>query len=232
VEHDFGHRVTGSFEWLRKRGSDGFVYAAQGSSGLNVNALGLSYGFGGNYLLENARMDRYGEAIVTVRRTFGEQYGWMASYTRSSAVSNAVLDINADQPLQVASNLGAMPWDAPNRWMGWAYLPLPWKNWAVAVLADYRTGFPYPVVNEYGVVQGAVDGQRYPSNFDLNVHVERRFVFRGYRLALRVGANNLTGHRNPTAVNNVVGAPAFGTFYGDEGRHFVARIRFLGRLGK
>ena len=108
----------------------------------------------------------------------------------------------------------------------------PQYRWAVAAMVDYRTGFPYSVVNEHGYVQGAVDAQRYPSNFDLNPHLERRFVFRGYRLAARVGMNNVTGHRNPTAVNNIVGSPSFGTFYGIEGRHFVVRLRFLGRLGK
>ena len=48
---------------------------------------------------------------------------------------------------------------------------------------------------------------------------ERRFTFRGKRLALRVGVNNLTDHRNPTAVNNVIGSPQYLQFFGDEGRH-------------
>jgi hypothetical protein len=229
VQHDFGHRIAGTFEWLRKRGDDGFVYAAAETSGLDTNGLGLSYGFGGNYVLTNARSDRYDEASIMVRQTFGEQYGWMASYTRSRALSNSVLDINADQPLQVANNFGAMPWDAPNRVLGWAYLPLPRRDWAVATMVDYRTGFPYSVVDEHGYVQGGADSHRYPANFDWNLHIEKRFMFRGYRLALRLGANNLTAHRNPTAVDNVTGAATFGTFYGSEGRHFVVRVRFLGR---
>jgi hypothetical protein len=29
-----------------------------------------------------------------------------------------------------------MPWDAPNRFLGWTYLGLPWKNWSIAALAD------------------------------------------------------------------------------------------------
>jgi hypothetical protein len=41
--------------------------------------------------------------------------------------------------------------------------------------------------------------------------------------------NNITDRLNPTAVNNVVGAPGFRQFYGAEGRHFVVRIRFFGR---
>jgi hypothetical protein len=56
-------------------------------------------------------------------------------------------------------------------------------------------------------------------------------TLRGYRFALRGGVDNLTDRLNPTAVNNVVGAPGFGGFLGDEGRHFVLRIRFFGRAG-
>jgi hypothetical protein len=41
----------------------------------------------------------------------------------------------------------------------------------------------------------------------------------------RTGANNLNGHRNPTAVNAVVGVPQYLQFFGAEGRHFVLRIR-------
>ena len=76
---------------------------------------------------------------------------------------------------------------------------------------------------------GGVDAHRYPFNFDLNLAIERMLVFRGYRFALRVGVNNLTNQANPTAVNNVIGAPQFMQFYGDEGRHAVIRIRFFGR---
>jgi hypothetical protein len=65
-------------------------------------------------------------------------------------------------------------------------------------------------------------------NFDLNIALERLFTLRGYRFALRGGMNNVTNQRNPTAVNNVVGAPQFMQFYGLEGRHFVVRIRFFG----
>ena len=233
VQHDFGRRISAAIEGLRKRGSDGFVYAPLGlAPGISIQPEALSYGFGGNYQLTNQRRDSYDEASVSVRQTLGGQYGWMASYTHSRALSNAVLDISVDQPLQVANNFGPMPWDAPNRFLGWGYFPLPFRNWAAAVMFDYRTGFPFSVITQTGTVSGAVDSYRYPDNFDLNLHVERRFTFRGRRLALRLGINNVTGHRNPTAVNNTIGAPDFLQFYGDEGRHAEARIRFLGRATK
>lgn len=236
VEHDFGHRIAARLEALRKNGTNGFVYsplgAAAAASALSIQPMALQYGFGGTYALTNLRDDRYREVSVTVRQSFGDQYGWMASYTRSSAISNAVLDIGVDQPLEVQNNFGPMPWDAPNRILAWGYLPLKAPNWAVAFLADYRTGFPYSVTNPAGQVVGGVDAYRYPSNFDLNIAVERRFVFKGYRLALRLGCDNVTDHANPTAVNAVLGAAQYGQFFGQEGRHFVVRIRMFGRAGK
>jgi hypothetical protein len=125
-----------------------------------------------------------------------------------------------------------MPWDSPNRYLGTAYLPVPrFKQWAIAVLADARSGFPFSVVDQNGTVSGAVNSRRYPSNFDLNVHLERRFTLHGYRFALRGGLNNVLDRLNPTAVNNTIGSPQFLQFFGHEGRHFVVRIRFFGRAG-
>jgi len=230
---DLGHRISADAEWMRKRGSDGFIYAPTGSPGpVNFDLVSLAGGYGGDYVLSNLRRDAYDEVAFTVRQSFGDQFGWMASYTRSQAISNAVLSTTIDQPLQVMSNFGPMPWDAPNRLLGWGYFPLHGPNWALAVLVDYRTGLPYSVTTDSGVLVGTVNAQRYPDNFDLNVHVERRFVFRGYRLGVRLGCNNVTGHQNYTAVNNVVDAPNFGQLYGAEGRRFVVRIRMFGRVRK
>lgn len=232
IERELPRRILGRVDWLQNRGRDGFVYAPEGSAPggpVNLQPELLGYGFGGTYSLSNLRQDAYDEVALSARQSFGDQYGWMASYVRSRAVSNSVLNVSVDQPLQVLNNFGRVPWDAPNRLLGWGYFPLYGKNWAWSVLADWRTGFPFAVVTQSGIVTGAVDSQRYPSNFDLNLAIERRFVFRGYRFAIRVGANNLTDHRNPTAVNNIIGAPAFLQFYGDEGRHFVLRLRVFGK---
>jgi hypothetical protein len=231
LERAFGHSLSARAEWLRKRGRDGLVYASATPSAL-VDPGGVGYKVGGTYVLSNQRRDDYDEAAIVVRQSFGDQYEWMASYVRSRAVSNAVLDLGIDQPQQVAANSGPMPWDAPNRLLSWAYLPFPFlnrKNWALSCLADWRSGFPFSIVDTNGVVSGPVDSHRYPSAFDLNLYVERRVTLRGYRLALRGGVNNATGHRNPTSVNNTIASPNFLRFYGDEGRHFVVRIRVLGK---
>ena len=177
----------------------------------------------------NSRRDRYDAAEIVVRQSLSGQFEWMASYARSRAVSNVVLDLSIDQPFQVLDNLGPLPWDAPHLFLGWAYLQLPRKNWAVAVLCDARSGLPFSVVDESGRVVGGVDSHRFPAKFELNVHLERRFTFYGYRLAVRAGVNNITDHANPSAVNNTVGSPQYLEFLGNEGRHLVVRLRVFGR---
>ncbi|MGB7762182.1 MAG: TonB-dependent receptor [Bryobacteraceae bacterium] len=230
---DLGRHISASAEWMRKRGDHGFVYAPAGAPGeVNLDLVSMAWGTGGDYVLSNLRRDAYDEGTIAVRQSFGEQFGWMASYTRSRAVSNAVLSTTIDQPLQVMGGFAPMPWDAPNRFLGWGYFPLHGPNWALAMLVDYRTGLPYSITTDSGALVGPMDAERYPGTFDLNVHVERRFVFHGYRLGLRVGCNNVTGHRNYTAVNSVAGAPGFQQFYGAEGRRFVVRIRLFGRARK
>jgi len=233
LQRDLGRRIAAGAEWMRKRGSDGFVYASSAAPRpVNLDLVGLAWGPGGDSVLANLRRDSYDEVAFTVRQSFGEQFGWLASYTRSRAVSNAVLAQTIDQPLQVLDSFVPMPWDSPNRFLGWGYFPVHGPNWALAFLVDYRTGFPFSVTSDAGVVVGPVNSQRYPDTFDLNIHVERRFVFRGYRLGLRAGCNNITGHANYTAVNNVQGAPNFGDFFGNEGRRIVVRIRMFGRVRK
>ena len=222
VDHQFSHRINASVNYLWRRTRDGLTYVG----GLDA----VSTAPEGIFHLTNLRRDAYHSTSVIVRQTVAGQYEWMVSYTRSSATSNAVLNLSVDQTMQVLNNFGPMPWDSPNRFLATAYLPVPrFKDWAIAVLADTRSGFPFSVVDETGLVVGPADSHRYPSNFDLNLHLERRFRFHGYRFALRGGFNNILDHLNPAAVNNVIGSPQYLHFSGAEGRHFVLRIRFFGR---
>jgi hypothetical protein len=216
---------------MRKRGRDGLVYKALNAAPPIVEQqIFPGAENGGVNILTNLREDRYDEYAVTIRQSLPNQYTWLLSYIHSKAVSNAVLDVSIDQTLQVSDNFGPVPWDVPNRILSEGYLPLPLKNWAVAYLFDWRTGFPFSIVTQDNQVVGPVNSQRFGANFDLNLHLERRFQLFRYRFAIRVGANNLTDQRNATAVNNVQGSPSFMRFFGTEGRHFVVRIRLFGRV--
>lgn len=220
--------------YLRKHGARGLTFynGLSPSSPPPPDAVAQfnTYYFDGIYYLGNHRRDSYDALEVTARQAFGGLYEWMASYTRSRAKSNSVLDVGVDNPVTVTNNTGPMPWDAPNRFLAWGYLPTGLKNWAVAFLMEQRTGYPYSLQNENGVVVGNADARRYPQFFELNLHLERRFVFRGYRWAFRFGCNNITNHLNPNAVINTIGAPNYLSYYGGQHRATNFRIRWLGKV--
>jgi hypothetical protein len=212
--------LAGSYQ--RKRGENGLTYVySPPPYPADVMAA---------FELKNFRRDTFDSAEVTLRQTFGRQFGWMASYTRSRALSNAVISLVVDQPIWVTDNFGRMPWDSPNRFLGWGYFPTPWPNWAISCALDARDGYPFTVQTDHGVTVGEVNSHRLPFYFDLDLHLERRFRLGKHRVALRGGFNNITGHQNPNVVNNVIGASNYLSYYGSQGRHVVFRLRWLGAV--
>jgi len=233
-ERSLPRRINLQFNVLRKRGRDGFTYidTLANTEVPRVAVSPAAYnaaGFESLFNLTNQRRDVYDSAEIIVHQSLRDEYEWMASYVRSRALSNAVFDITVDQPTLISNNVGRLPWDSPNRFLSWGYLPTPRKVWALAYLLESRTGFPYSVVDEFGRTIGSANGSRFPRYFSLNLHLERRFRFRGYRLALRGGFNNISNHKNYTAVNNTMGSSQFNQFYGTDGRHLVLRLRWLGK---
>jgi hypothetical protein len=76
---------------------------------------------------------------------------------------------------------------------------------------------------------GPANSHRFPDYFSLNLFLEKRFGAVGRTWALRFGFEDITGRRNPAAVDNNVDSPGFLSFGLFSGRAFTARIRFLGR---
>ncbi|HBY63084.1 MAG TPA: hypothetical protein DEH78_24950 [Solibacterales bacterium] len=226
VEHRLPAAVSLRANLIRRRGVRGLTYFNTVEPG---GATEDERFYEAIYFLGNQRRDEYDAVEVAARQALPGGYEWMASYTRSRARSNAVVDINNEEPLLIGNNSGRMPWDAPNRLLGWGYLPTWWRDWAFAYLLDLRTGYPFSVVDDRGWVQGAVNARRLPAYFELNLHLERRFAFRGHRWAFRFGSNNLTNRQNPNQVINNIASPAFLTYFGGQGRSTNVRIRWLGR---
>jgi hypothetical protein len=230
VERRLPGKIDVTSTYLRKRGSDGLAYTNLLTEAPPSPALIAEYGtnqFGGVYDLTNSRRDVYDAVEIAARQRFGEGYEWMVSYTRSRAWSSAVVDMTADQPLQVLNNSGPVSWDAPNRIVSWGYLPTKWSRWALAYALEARSGLPYSVVNGTGQVVGGVNSQRFPFYFSMNVHPEVKFTLFGVRWAVRGGFNNITDHENPTVAQTIPGLPV--RFYGSDKRHFVFRVRWLGK---
>ncbi|HWB84921.1 MAG TPA: TonB-dependent receptor [Bryobacteraceae bacterium] len=221
VDQRLPRNVMLSSTYLRKRGVDGFTY-------LDLRKI-FDPAIDSLLTLTNERWDDYDSAEVALHQSFGKGYEWMASYTRSRAISNAVLNLAVDDTTQVRDNAGPMPWDSPNRFLGWGYFPSPWKTWAFATLVEARNGFPFSIQRDDGGVVGAVDSHRFPRYFDLDFHVEHRLHIGKYHIALRGGFTNITNHKNPTVVNNIIGAPQYMQYFGSEGRHLIFRIRWIGK---
>ena len=172
-------RITANV--MRKRGDDGLTY---------ISNRGI-------YELTKFKKDVYDSADITVHHAVDSRHEWSASYTRSGTLSNAVTDINVDQTRIVRNNYGRMGWDVPDRFVSWGYLPTPLKQWSVAYLVDLHEGSPFSVDNN-GTVVGGVNSRRFPTYFELDLHLEHRLTLLRKRLAIRAGFNNITGHNNPT----------------------------------
>ena len=94
---------------------------------------------------------------------------------------------------------------------------------------EYRTGFPFGIVDEEGFLVGLPNSIRFPGYFNINLHLERQFRALHYLWAWRFGFNNLTNGLNPNVVENVQGTPQFLTYGRGQARAFSVRLRLLGR---
>ena len=159
-------------------------------------------------------------------------YTLFASYTRSSARTNAALDYMPTLSLLGPQQSGPLAWDTPNRTISWGWLPVPLpkvgKNWDVVYALDYQTGFPYTAVSANRQVTGGAGAERFPNDVNFSPGLEWRFHFRGAYFGLRGVIENATGSENPAEVNNVVDSPEYGTFSEFQGRAFTARLRLIG----
>jgi hypothetical protein len=186
-----------------------------------------------DYLLTNGREDRYRSEEFNLKKLFANGDALFASYTHSSARTNAALEyLPTPSPLG-AQQSGPLAWDVPNRVIAWGWLPVPLKflknRWDFVYLLDTHTGFPYTAVNAADQVVGAAGAQRFPAFVDFSPGLEWKFHFRGQYWGLRGVMENATDSGNYLVVNNVVDSTkGFGTFSEGEGRAFTARIRLIG----
>lgn len=247
LEQKLPARIYLKAEFIEKRSTNGFDYNW-------LNPVNLGTGSPcipqtpctAQFQLQNGRNDRFDSFEINLRRVFEKGHAIMGSYIRSRSHSDQVLDLNVDNPVFSAQQAGPYAWDAPNRFLSWGFLPLGSlpliKRLDLAYSVEYRTGFPFYLVNnqqQFATLPGAPASApyflRFPQYFSLNPHIEKRFHAFGFYWALRGGFDNITGRKNYSNVNNDVNAHCqacsnrFLTFSNYSGRAFTARIRFLGK---
>ena len=188
---------------------------------------------GGVFLLQSTRRDKYRGATIAARHTFEKGAVLFASFTRSRANTDQALDPFLGA-LYFAPQQGApLLWDAPNRALSWGTVPTPLWGIDFAYLFEYRTGYPFSVVDQQQFLIGAPNRQRFPDYASLNISLEKKFRFGKYLFAVRGTVINILDRQNPNVVVNNIDAvgvtPAFLNFSGGQGRAFTGRLRFLGR---
>jgi hypothetical protein len=190
---------------------------------------------GSVFLLQSTRRDKYRGATMSVRHTFEKGAVLFGSYTRSRANTDQELDPLLGQMFFAAQQGAPLSWDAPNRALSWGTVPTPLWGIDFAYLFEYRTGYPFSVVNQQQFLIGAPNSLRFPDYASVNISLEKKFRFRKYLFAVRGSVINLTGRQNPNVVVNNIDAgapgvvPGFLNFSGGQGRAFTGRLRFLGR---
>jgi Carboxypeptidase regulatory-like domain len=213
-------------EYLQRHGTNGWTYLH-----VSQTALGPASGPGSHdatYQFATTRHDRYDAVTFSVRKTFQKGFFIFASYRHSRARSNQVLDFSLDNPVFGPQVAGPLPWDSPDRFLSWSFLPLP-HGFDLGDTLDIHSGFPFALVNEEQQLVAAPGARRFPTFFSLNLSVERRIHFFGFEWALRAGFDDITNRHNATSVDNNIDSPHFLRLGGLTGRALVARLRLLGR---
>ena len=234
VERKLPFDFYGKASYTWRSSSNGFVFET-----LSPQSGPMFYS-GAVFQLSNSRHERYDALDFAIRRTFAGKFEWFLGYTRSSTRSNAAVDYSLENPVFAPQMPGPFAWDTPNRVHMWGWVPMPkrmlpqrleflLRNTTAAYLVEYRTGFPFSVVDQEGFMVGGPNAQRYPDYFNVNLQLERQFRALHYLWAWRFGFNNLTGNLNPNVVNNVLGTPKYLTYGRGQARAFTVRLRLLGR---
>jgi Carboxypeptidase regulatory-like domain len=234
VEQKLPHAFYLRSGYMHRAGVHGLVF--------DPPSLAVAGGFqeGAVFQLSNSRHDWYNAVDLSLRRTFAARFEWFAGYTWSSARSNSAVNYSLQSPVYGPQGPGPYPWDATNRFHTWGWAPLPQtllpealrfliRNTTVQYLVEYRTGFPFGVVDQQGFMVGPPNSLRFPAYFDINLAFERQFHAIHYLWAWRFGLNNLTNNGDPNVVNNIQGTPQFLTYGRGQARAFNMRLRFLGR---
>jgi hypothetical protein len=217
VERRFRRNTSVEFNFTRRQGRFGLAYEKTAS----VSDEQI-------YVLRNNRRDSYQSFQISFQHSFSDKASVSGSYTRSSARTNQVFDYSLDTLVFTPQEPGPLPWDAPNRLISSGWTPIPVWRLFFSYFFEYRTGFPFSVVNELQQLEGPANYERFPEYASLNLGIEKRIRLFKREWAIRLTVLNVTGHSNPNGVINNVDSPNFMKFSGGQKRAYSARIRIVG----
>jgi len=215
-EQKFGHNSLASVNFSDRNEHSGLAYEKV-----------LSDQDSNVFLLQTNRRDRYRSVEITARHAFPGDREISGSYTRSSARTNEALDYSLATIVFSPQQPGPLAWDAPNRFISSGWAPAPVWNLTLSYFLEYRTGYPFSVINQDQELIGPPNSLRFPDYLSLNLGIEKRLRLFRKTWAARLTVINVSGHKNPDSVINNIDASDFMNFAGGQGRAFSGRIRMV-----
>jgi hypothetical protein len=188
--------------------------------------------------LTNSGASHYRELETTVRFRVHEHNEVNVSYIRSETRGDlnnlSSVFIPFAQPVIRPNVYGILPYDVPNRVVGWGIFSLP-RGFKFSPIVDMHSGYPYSNIDVEQNYVGTPNGQRFATYFSLDVKFYREFRIpflgsehgKGHHVRLGFYSLNVTNHGNFNAVYNNVTAPNFGQFVGFLDRRDGAMIDFV-----
>src|SRR5262249_25409464 len=140
----FGANTIVSIDLLARDEHHGQVYETQTPGQI-----------GSVFLLQSSRRDKYRDETFTAHHTFSNGAELFGSCTRSLANTNQNLDPVLGSLYFAAQQPGPLSWNAPNRFLTWASIPTPIWGLLFSYFFEYRSGYPFSVVNQQQFLIGA-----------------------------------------------------------------------------
>lgn len=224
VDREVTEKLRVRFGYEERQSHHDFIIDPEDPERLSVND--------GLYLLGNEGTSRYREFQLAARYRFQAHHDLFFAYTRSLAAGdlNTLNDYigNLRSPVIRDNEYSRLPFDAPNRFLSWGDIGLPFKLTATPAL-DWHTGFPYSLLNEDQNFIGKRNAAgRFPDFFSLDMQVTKGFTvpFRGKEYTARIGVKvfNITNHFNPRDVQNNIASAQPGAFYNSVSRTFRMKL--------
>jgi hypothetical protein len=203
--------------FLERRGSDELMLDA------------VSNGPQGELQLRSYGRSTYRSLEAGFHASHSSRADLTATYSRSLAQG----DLNAFAnyydtmmwPVIPPHGFGPLATDVPHRFLArgrW----LPATSWLIVAVADWRTGLPYSLVNEFLDFVGPRNQERMPNYLRFDVGVEHRFKIHKLQPWIGIRAYNALNAFLPADVQNNITSPAFGSFYNSQFRQYRLQVRF------
>jgi hypothetical protein len=219
--------VTYEYRWRPSFSVHASFLDRQGSRELMLDAERL--GPTGRLHLESQGRSVYRDFEAGVHVSHATRFDLTASYSRSRAEGDLNSFANYFDamlwPVVPPHSYGRLPTDVPHRFLARGRL-LPAATWLINAVADWRSGLPYSLLDEFLDYVGPRNAERMPNYLRVDLGLEHRFKIFKLQPWIGVRAYNAFNAFLPADVQANISSPAFGSFYNSQFRQYRLQVRF------